>query len=168
MISFQPTLALMNITLPRPILLTGVSKWTNQFVRVPYTVEKNKKLTVDELAQRAARRILDLRDGKILILTGEANVFPQSTAAIDEMNRLEKEYIELFTGKSIIEGKTFQYNFIPGRGESGKPVSLFMFSESGDLREKGTPVSIVVTPENKTKDLTVISHQQADDAEAEI
>ncbi len=135
-------------------------KMDNQFVRVPYIVEKNKKLTVDELAQRAARKILDLRDGKMLILTGEANVYPQSSAAIDEMNRLEKEYTELFTGKRIIDTKTFQYNFIPGKGQTGKPVTLFMFSESGGPGAQGTPVSIFVTPEQKTKDLTVISRQQ--------
>ncbi len=140
-------------------------KMDNQFILVPYTVEKNKKLSADELAQRAARRILDLRDGKILILTGEANVFPQSSAALDEMNRLEEEYLELFTGKRIVENRTFQYHFIPGMGQSGKPVTLFMFSESGGPQEKGIPVSIIVTPEKKTRDLTVISRQQSGDAE---
>lgn len=135
-------------------------KVDGQFARVPYIIEKNKKLTVDELAQRAARRLLDLRDGKILILTGEANVYPQSSAAIDEMNKLEKEYTELFTGKRIIETKTYQYNFIPVKGQAGNPIILFMFSESGGPVEKGTPVIIEITPEQKTKDLTVISHQQ--------
>ena len=35
---------------------------------------------------------MELRDGKHMILTGETNLFPQDEAAINEMNRLEKEY----------------------------------------------------------------------------
>ena len=137
----------------------------NQTIRVPYAVEKNKKLTTDELAQRAARRLLDLRDGKMMILTGEANVFPQSSAAIDEINRLEKEYTELFTGKSTVESRTFQFKYIPRIGQTDKAVPLFLFSESEGPSEKGIPVSIFVTPEQKTKDLTVLSRQQPVDTE---
>jgi len=139
--------------------------WQNQTISVPYAVEKNEKLSTDELAQRAARRLLELRDGKILILTGEANVFPQSSAAIDEMNRLEKEYTELFAGKRIVESRNFQFNHIPRSGQTGKPVTLFMFSESEGPAEKGALVSISVTPEKKTKELTVISRQQPVDTE---
>lgn len=137
----------------------------NQTIRIPYTVEKNKKLSEEELAQRAARRVLELRDGKFLILTGEANVFPQSSAAIEEMNRLEKDYTELFTGKRIGEHRLFRFHFIPATGLSGKPVALFMFSESEGPAEKGTPVSINVTPELKTRNLKVISNQEPDEKE---
>ena len=60
--------------------------------RVPYIVEKKKKLTIDLLAEKAAKRLMEMRDGKHLILTGEATVFPQSDAAINEINQLEKLY----------------------------------------------------------------------------
>ncbi|MBK8882499.1 MAG: DUF4831 family protein [Bacteroidales bacterium] len=73
----------------------------SSFVRVPYVVEKKKRLSTDQLAERAAKRLMEMREGKHMILTGEANVFPQSDAAIIEMNRLEKEYMELFTGKQL-------------------------------------------------------------------
>lgn len=140
----------------------------NQTIRIPYTVEKNKKLSADEMAQRAARRILELRDGKFLILTGEANVFPQSSAAIEEMNRLEKDYTELFTGKRVGEHRIFRFHFIPQEGLTGKPVTLFMFSESEGPAEKGTPVSIYVTPEQKTSNLKVISGQAPDEKEKKV
>ena len=55
----------------------------SSFVRVPYVVEKKKRLTIDQLAERAAKRLMEMREGKHLILTGEANVFPQSDAAIN-------------------------------------------------------------------------------------
>jgi hypothetical protein len=40
-----------------------------------------------------------------------------------------------------------------------------LFSESEGPSEKGIPVSIFVTPEQKTKDLTVLSRQQPVDTE---
>lgn len=143
-----------------------------QFIRIPYTVEKKKKLTVDQLAERAAKRLMELRDGKIMILTGEANVFPQNDAAINELNSMEKEYTELFVGKTLTENRTFTYNFIPYKDLIDKPFILFRFSEVTGPGEasatNGTPVVIELTPEQKTKDLTIITREQPDPSAPKI
>jgi len=136
------------------------------FIRIPYIVEKKKKLTVDQLAERAARRLMEMREGKHLILTGEANVFPQNGAAINEMNRIEREYTELFTGKTWKETRTFSYQIIPEKKMVGKPVILFRFSEltgpvTGTMKG-GIPVTAELIPEQKTKDLTIINKQKAE------
>lgn len=136
----------------------------SSFVRIPYIVEKKKLLTVDQLAEKAARRIMEMRDGKHLILTGEANVFPQSDAAIIEMNRLEKEYTELFTGKTLRERRTFTYQIIPDKHMIGKPVTLCQFSEqtgpgTGTLKG-GEPVTADLIPEQKTKNLIYTRNNQ--------
>ncbi len=136
------------------------------FIRIPYLVEKRKKLTSEQLAERAARRLMELRDGKMMILTGEANVFPQDKAAVDEINRLEKEYTELFTGKVLKEERTFTYQMVPEKEMSDKPVILFRFSENiGPLdttSKEGVPVNILLTPELKTRDINLISGQQSE------
>jgi len=136
------------------------------FVRIPYLVEKKRKLSMDQLAERAARRLMELRDGKHLILTGEANVFPQSEAAINEINRLEKEYTELFTGKVWKETRTFTYQVIPRREMTGNPVTLFRFSEAtgpgATTDNTGIPVLIDFSPEMKTKDLSIIRRPRTD------
>ena len=130
------------------------------FVKIPYLVEKKKKLTEDQLAERAARTILELRDGKHLILTGEANVFPQNSSAIEEMNRIDKEYTELFTGKTFHERKVFTYTFIPRKDRISSPEVLFRFSEvSGPSEASGTagvPVLIDLKPVPKNKNLTLV------------
>ncbi len=135
------------------------------FVRIPYIVEKRRKLPDEQLAERAARRLMEMRDGKHLILTGEATVFPQNEAAINEMNRLEKEYTELFTGKTLKETKTFTFQLIPSKEMSGKPVRLFQFSElTGPVAENqpgGDPVMVELIPEKKTKNLTMITKAQS-------
>jgi len=133
----------------------------SSFVRIPYIVEKKKKLTLDQLAEKAAKRLMDLRDGKQLILTGEATVFPQSDAAINEINRMEKAYTELFTGKSISEVFSYTYQITPSKSMINKPVTLLQFSDqtgpvTGTMKG-GKPVTIEFVPEKKTKDLTVLN-----------
>jgi hypothetical protein len=144
-------------------------KMDSQFIRIPYTVEKKKKLTDDQLAEKAARRLMDLRDGRILILTGEANVFPQNEAAINEINRLEKEYTELFTGKSFNEKRMFSCQVIPEKENGNKQITMFYFSENAgpvDVSGKsGIAVKMELSPEQKTKDLTIISKQQSEPSE---
>ena len=136
-------------------------KVNDQFIRIPYTVDKKTKLTTEQLAERAAKRLLELREGKFMILTGEANVFPQNEASIIELNRMEKDYTELFTGKVINQTLTFSYHFIPFREQLEKPVILFKFSEltgPGDADAlNGIPVTIELIPEQKTKDIAIIS-----------
>lgn len=131
------------------------------FVRIPYLVEKKQKLSIDQLAEKAAIRLMELRDGKHLILTGETNLFPQDEAAIKEMNRLEKEYTELFTGKIVKEKQIFYYQVIPRKDDTGKQVTLCRFSESAGPAEStdksGSPVIIEFIPEMKTRNLNIIS-----------
>ncbi len=132
----------------------------SSFVRVPYVVEKKKRLTIDQLAERAAKRLMEMREGKHMILTGEANVFPQSDAAIIEMNRLEKEYMELFTGKTIKQKISCTYHLIPDKDKNTKPVVLFQFSEMtgpvSSTGKGGSPVSVELVSEQRTKDLAII------------
>ncbi len=138
----------------------------DQFIRIPYVVEKSTRLSPGELAGRAAKRLMELREGKFMVLTGEANVFPQDEAAIKELNRMEREYSQLFIGKVISETRSFTYQLIPNAEMSGKPLSLFNFSEvtgpGSDTISNGIPVMIELTPEKKIKDLTIISRQQGD------
>jgi hypothetical protein len=137
----------------------------SSFIRIPYIVENKKKLTLEQLAEKAAKRLMEMREGKHLILTGEATVFPQNEAPINEMNRLEKEYAELFTGKTWKETRTFSYDIIPEKEMIGKQEILFQFSEltgpfTGPVKG-GKAVIAEFVPEQKTKDLTIISKKQS-------
>jgi hypothetical protein len=135
------------------------------FIRIPYIVEKKKKLSADQLAEKAAKRLMEMRDGKHLILTGEANVFPQSDAAINEMNRLEKDYTELFTGKTIYETRKYTITVVPAKEMIGKPVAMLKYSElTGPVSlssNGGKTVTIEFIPERKSKDLTVVSTEES-------
>ena len=135
-------------------------KLDTAFVKIPYLVEKKKILGEEQLAEKAAKSILELRDGKHSILSGEANLFPQSNAGIDEINRMEKEYMELFTGKSVSEKKTYYFTLVPSREDAGKGVSLFKFSENSGISTlasaTGAQVIAEIIPMKKAKDITVV------------
>jgi hypothetical protein len=138
----------------------------SSFIRVPYVIEKKKKIPVDQLAEKAAKRLMDMREGKHMILTGEATVFPQNDAAINEINRIEKEYTELFTGKVWKETKTYTFQIIPEKELAGKQITLVQFSDKtgpiSDLKKGGIPLTVELIPERKTKDLTIINKNQAE------
>lgn len=136
------------------------------FIRIPYIVEKKTKLSVAQLAERAAKKLMEMREGKHLILTGEATVFPQSDAAIKEMNRLEKEYTELFIGKTWSETRTIAFQLIPAKEMIGVKTPIFRFSELtgpiyGDVKG-GIEVSAEITPEQKTKEITLLNNNPSD------
>lgn len=145
--------------LQRKDTLFRVVNLDTTFIRVPYLVEKKQKLTIDQLAEKAAIRLMELRDGKHLILTGETNLFPQDEAAIIEMNRIEKEYTELFTGKTLSAKRKFRYQVIPGKQKAGEKITLCKFSEATGFSDPssapGTPVEIEFVPERKTAGLNV-------------
>jgi len=130
------------------------------FIRVPYLVENRKKLTIGEEAAAAAQKLLELREGKHMILTGETNVFPQDGAAINEINRLDREYTALFAGKKWTETKQFRIWFTPRPSMAGQNTALFSFSSSEGMKTAGNsagiPVVIELLPSNKTKDLNLV------------
>lgn len=140
-------------------------KLDTAFIRIPYLVERKKPLSVEQLAERAAKTLLELREGKHLILTGEANVYPQSNAAIDEINKMEKELMALFTGKSVTTRKIMKYVYTPQKENVGKPYELFRFSTTSGPATAGSRTGIAVTaeaePAGKSKDITYITRPGA-------
>ena len=130
------------------------------FIRVPYIVQKKKGMTVEEEAREAADRLLELREGRHMILTGETNIFPQGGAAIDEINRLEREYTSLFAGKTWTERKHFRIWVTPDPAMAGKKTTVFTFSGSGGVILSpdggGLPVEMEIIPSGKTKELNLV------------
>lgn len=72
--------------------------------------------SLEEAARSAANTIFSLRRHRIELITGEAgeNVFGEGLrAALDEIARLEQEYLELFFGKQIVTTESRRYVVYP-------------------------------------------------------
>jgi hypothetical protein len=140
------------------------------FIRVPYLIEKKKGMTLEAQASDAADRLLQLREGKHMILTGETNIFPQDAAAINEINRLDREYTALFAGKSMTESRHFRIWFTPVLPMAGEKRTVFRFSEAAGILpagdSNGTAVLIELAPLNKTKNLNLVTSPASSDKDA--
>ncbi len=141
------------------------------FIRVPYLIEKKKGMTLEAQASDAADRLLELREGRHMILTGETNIFPQDGAAIDEINRLDREYTALFAGKRMTETKHFRVWFIPVVSMTGEKRTVFRFSETDGVlpagSSSGTAVLVEMTSSNKTGSLNMVTSSDASEKEAD-
>jgi hypothetical protein len=138
-----------------------VVKADTAFIRIPYLVQKKRGMTVKEEAREAADRLLELREGRHMILTGETNIFPQDGAAIDEINRLDREYTALFAGKTFTETRQYSIWLTPDLSMAGDKTTVFNFSAAQGVlpadSQGGIPVQIEMMPSGKTRDLKLVT-----------
>lgn len=84
--------------------------------------------SADEAAQQAAATIFALRKARIELITGTAgeNVFGDGLrAALEEIDRLEAEYLALFMGKQAVQTRIVTFDIVPQRGETSRVVARF-------------------------------------------
>ena len=76
----------------------------------------------ESMAQDAANAIFSLRRHRIDLVTGEAgeNVFGAGLkAALEEIDRLEQEYLSLFLGKQFRQRIVREFSVVPSKDEAG-------------------------------------------------
>ena len=79
----------------------------NKFARLQPDKTDMTTPALEDAARTAAAQIFSLRRHRIELVTGEAgeNVFGEGLkAALEEIDRLEQSYLELFLGKRIVSG----------------------------------------------------------------
>ncbi len=100
----------------------------------------------DELAAETASAIFSLRQARMELITGRAgeNVFGAGLkAALDEIDRLEEEYLSLFFGKEYSVTEWRRFSFLPAEGEGTHVVCRFS-SEIGVVDSSDLSASPVV------------------------
>ncbi len=88
----------------------------------------------EQKAEEAANFIIKLRKRRFKLQTGqfETEKAPKNLEfMIQELNELEKQYLELFVGKTVTIKNTFKYNYIPSL--ENRSDSKIMFYVSDDL-----------------------------------
>ena len=130
------------------------------FAKVPVTQTKSVYKSFEEKAAEAANFIFMIREKRFELLTGMADFYPEGNSlqvAVDELNRLENDYLELFIGKRLTSNYAATFDFTPTQKELEQPYILFRFNEekgllsANDLR--GRPVIIELEKKDKNKNL---------------
>ncbi len=131
------------------------------FVRVPFDKTQVAERGLEEQAAEAAATIFRLRKARLDLVTAEAgeNVFGGGMkAALDEIARLEEEYLALFVGKTFVREVVREYDVIPQKDKTTDIVCRFS-PEKGLLPASdlsGNPVVLELTPENRTQNQQVV------------
>lgn len=115
-----------------------------------------REKSVEEMASDAANTIFTLRKRRFDLVTGESSegAFGAGlSAAIEEMKRIEDEYLSLFVGKKSVVVKEFQFDVVPTVGQSNYVVCRY--TKDGGVIDatdvSGEPILLVVNPEGTVR-----------------
>lgn len=127
----------------------------SSFVKIPILRKQKAAKTIEQKAEEAANLIIKIRKRRLKLVDGEYGVFPEGQAlaiALEELDRTEKEYIALFTGKTYTEKYSRSFYYVPNVESSNE--ALFRFSEKEGVLSKesidGQSVTIDVRAMSET------------------
>jgi len=113
------------------------------FIRVPVLKEQLIVKTIDEKAEEAADFILELRYERFMMLTGNNSLVPEN--AVERLDEIEREYLELFIGKTFEERYNYSFYITPSEGEVYENIEILEFSDRRGVLEQGSSDSDVLS-----------------------
>jgi hypothetical protein len=119
----------------------------SMYARVPVEKTQTIQKTPQEKAREAASFIFMIREKRFELISGMGDYYPDGTAlqtALNEMNRLEEDYLDLFRGKTFRDTLRYTIQITPKKKHLDEPVILFRFSRDEGIIEAdnnaGAPV----------------------------
>lgn len=110
--------------------------------------------TLEQKAAETANTILNLRRQRLQIVTGDTDATYSGEAmgaAIDELTRLEQEYMTLFVGYSEYQTQRMRFDVIPEAGRENQMYIAFRISDKSGLVPAddmtGRPVVMEIIPQ---------------------
>lgn len=133
------------------------TKGKDEFNRITVSQDIVVAKSLEQKAQEAADIILKLRKTRIQIVTGDTDATYSGEAmgaAIDELSRLEQEYLSLFIGCSEYQTQKVRYDVVPANDSRNHVYVAFRMSESQGLvpadDPTGKPYILDITEEGLT------------------
>ncbi len=72
--------------------------------------------SIPKMAELAAKQVYSIRESRMAIINGDVDVMPNGSAmesVLAEMNRMEKDLLELFFGKSVSFSTSRTFTYVP-------------------------------------------------------
>lgn len=122
---------------------------------------KRKLKSLEQKAADAAHEIFKLRKRRFKILTSNYEKLPADAASyqivIEELKKLEEQYLELFFGKTSVFTETRTFSLIPSLGKESEVIARYSktegFVDSKDL--SGLPIIVEFNNVIVDKDVNV-------------
>ena len=108
--------------------------------------------TLEDKASDAADMILAIRKDRLNIASGNTDASYSGEAmkaALDELDRIEKEYMALFCGYSVVRRQTCVFEVIPSATVKTQRYLVFRLTDDGPVTEgvRGVPYYMELFPE---------------------
>lgn len=125
----------------------------SSYVRVPVLRKQREAKTIEQKAEEAANFIIKIRKRRFKLLAGQYEIFPEGRAlaiSVEELDKLEKEYLELFIGKRIKQ--TYRQGFVitPESQKSNQNFIIARFSPLTGVTEADSgsdaPINLEIIP----------------------
>jgi hypothetical protein len=142
-----------NLTAEATTLYQGV-KQASAYNKVAIQQDMVVEKSLERKAQEAAEMIFKLRKTRVQIITGDTDANYSGAAmssALEEISRLEKEYMTLFTGYSEFQTQAKHFEIVPANDERMKVQVVFRLSDEEGLLSadnmSGKPYFVDISPE---------------------
>lgn len=147
--------ATANLTSTETTLYRTVRNESGDYDRVAVRQSQVVEKSPEKKAQEAAAMILSLRENRINIITGNTDATFSGDAlraAVEEIGRLEEEYMSLFTGTTATSLQQMSFDVVPESGKSEELTVAFRLSDTQGLLPpddvSGRPIVMEITPED--------------------
>lgn len=147
------------------------SRYSEMMVQQEVVVEKS----LEKKAAEAAQKLLDAREERYKIVVGDTDATYSGEAlqaAIDELTRLEKEFLTLFVGYTQTQIQKVRFEVMPQAGEMQKYVAFRLSDNYGLVPSdniSGKPILLEVIPQEFAKtDLAKAEETAAAEAQAQL
>ena len=147
--------ATANLTSTETTLYRSVRTEGGGYDRVAVRQSQVVEKSTEKKAQEAASMILSLRENRLNIITGNTDATFSGDAlraAVEEIGRLEEEYMRLFTGTVSSSVQARSFDVVPASGPEEELTMAFRISDSHGLLPPdditGRPVVMEIVPED--------------------
>ncbi len=141
----------------------------SSYVKIPVVRKQVEAKTEQQKAQEAATLIVQIRQKKLRMLSGGKNLKPETDAfifAIKELAEMERQNIELFTGKTVHNEFSKVFIVTPDANKQNQQIPIARFSVQSGLSEIdsnfGEEILVGISSLEKTREVsnsqTVLQH----------
>lgn len=154
----NPAAATPSFTSTETTLYKNVKNSNGGFDRVSIQQNQVVEKSVEKKAQEIAAQIFSLRKKRVDIITGDTDATFSGEAlgaAIDEITRLEEEFMSLFLGKTQSSTQSLSFNVVPKAENERQLYIAFRLSDNQGLMPAddvlGRPIILELTQEEIAK-----------------
>jgi hypothetical protein len=140
--------------------VTEKIKTDSGYVNISFLQNIIEKKEPSNQASEAAKFLFSLRQRRSDLITGDVDNALSGNSlndALNEINRLEKEYLSLFIGKHFVESQIHKFYITPEKISEKKSYPVFHFSAADGILQEAvrtsTPFMLNITPLGKIKTL---------------